>query len=31
MFLDDKLVARGELMVADDNYAIRITEIGARP
>ena len=31
IFLEDKLVARGELMVADDNFAIRITEIGARP
>ena len=31
IFLDDKLVARGELMAADDNFAVRITEIGARP
>ena len=31
IFLDDKLVARGELMVADENFAIRITEVGARP
>lgn len=30
IFLDDKLVARGELMVADDNFAVRITEISAR-
>ena len=30
IFLDDKLVARGELMAADDNFAVRITEIGAR-
>jgi flagellar motor switch protein FliN/FliY len=31
IFLDDKLVARGELMVADDNFAVRITEISAKP
>jgi flagellar motor switch protein FliN/FliY len=30
IFLEDKLVARGELMVADDHFAIRITEIGAK-
>lgn len=28
ILLDDKLLARGELMVADDNFAVRITEIG---
>jgi flagellar motor switch protein FliN len=30
IFLEDKLVARGELMVTDDNFAIRITEVGAK-
>jgi flagellar motor switch protein FliN len=30
IFLDDKRVARGELMAAEDNFAIRITEVGAR-
>jgi flagellar motor switch protein FliN len=30
IFLDDRRVARGELMVAEDNFAIRITEVGAR-
>ena len=30
VFLDGKLVARGELMAAGDQFAIRITEIAAR-
>jgi flagellar motor switch protein FliN/FliY len=30
IFLDAKLVARGELMAAGDHFAIRITEIGAK-
>jgi flagellar motor switch protein FliN/FliY len=29
VFLDAKLVARGELMVSEDCFAIRITEIGS--
>ena len=31
ILLEDKLVARGELMVAGENFAIRITELGAKP
>lgn len=31
IFLDAKLVARGELMVSGDHFAIRVTEIGGRP
>src|SRR5260221_12321796 len=30
IFLDAKLVARGELMVSGDHFAIRITEIGGK-
>jgi flagellar motor switch protein FliN len=30
IFLDAKLVARGELMAAGEHFAIRITEIGGR-
>jgi flagellar motor switch protein FliN/FliY len=30
LYLDGKLVARGELMAAGDQFAVRITEIGAR-
>jgi flagellar motor switch protein FliN/FliY len=30
IFLDARLVARGELMVAGDHFAIRITEIGGK-
>lgn len=30
VFLDGKLVARGELMAAGDQFAVRITEIGDR-
>jgi flagellar motor switch protein FliN/FliY len=30
LFLDGKLVARGELMAAGDQFAVRITEIGER-
>jgi flagellar motor switch protein FliN/FliY len=30
LYLDGKLVARGELMAADDRFAVRITEIGDR-
>ena len=31
IFLDAKLVARGELMAAGDHFAIRIVEIGGKP
>jgi len=30
IFLDARLVARGELMVAGDHFAIRVTEIGGK-
>lgn len=30
VFLNQKLVARGELMVSGDNFAVRITEIGGK-
>jgi flagellar motor switch protein FliN/FliY len=30
VYLDGKLVARGELMAAGDRFAVRITEIGDR-
>jgi flagellar motor switch protein FliN/FliY len=30
IYLDARLVARGELMVAGDHFAIRITEIGGK-
>jgi len=30
IFLDARLVARGELMVAGDHFAVRITEIGGK-
>lgn len=30
LYLDGKLVARGELMAAGDQFAVRITEIGER-
>lgn len=31
IFLDARLVARGELMVAGEQFAIRVTEIGGKP
>ena len=30
VLLDEKLVARGELVVADDNFAVRVTEVTVR-
>src|SRR5262249_15004306 len=30
LYLDAKLVARGELMVSSDHFAVRITEIGGK-
>lgn len=28
IYLDNKLIGRGELVVVDDNFAVRITELG---
>jgi flagellar motor switch protein FliN/FliY len=31
LYLDGKLVARGELMASGEHFAVRITEIGGKP
>ena len=31
VLLDEKLVARGELVVADDSFGVRVTEVAVRP
>lgn len=31
VFVNDRLVARGEVLVVDDNFAVRITEVVAPP